>query len=70
MTAYLPDTNQLSQFFNPVSRLRERVRLSHRTGHRFGTCVPTLCELAVFIAGSSKSVFRKPQASSVRRAMM
>jgi predicted nucleic acid-binding protein len=54
MAVYLLDTNHLSQCLNKVSRLRERIHIAHRSGSRFGTIVPALCELEVFISGSTK----------------
>ena len=55
MAVYLLDTNHLSQCLNKVSRLRERIHIAHRSGSRFGTIVPALCELEVFISGSIKA---------------
>src|SRR5947208_147907 len=52
MASYCLDTNHLSQLLNRASSLRLRIRASHRAGNRFGTCVPALCELAIFTAGS------------------
>jgi tRNA(fMet)-specific endonuclease VapC len=54
MAGYLLDTNHMGFCLNPASHLRERIHASHRSGNRFGTCVPVLCELAVFISGSPK----------------
>jgi predicted nucleic acid-binding protein len=52
MARHLLDTNHLGRCLDRVSRLRERIRAAHRQGHRLATCVPALCELHVFIAGS------------------
>ena len=45
MALYLIDTNHLSDALNNTSSVRERLFQSRRQGHRFGTCVPVLCEL-------------------------
>jgi predicted nucleic acid-binding protein len=58
---FLVDTNHLSALINPVSRLRERLFQEHRTGGRFRSCVPVICEVEVGIQDSS-------HAESYRRA--
>ncbi len=45
MARYLLDTNHLSAALDDMSSLRERLYQSIQAGHRFGTCVPDLCEL-------------------------
>jgi tRNA(fMet)-specific endonuclease VapC len=45
MARYLLDTNHLGAALDARSPLRERIFQSRRAGHRFGTCVPVLCEL-------------------------
>src|SRR6266568_2500704 len=45
MTGYLLDTNHLSESIRQVSRIRDRIRLTHRKGIRIGTCVNVVCEL-------------------------
>jgi tRNA(fMet)-specific endonuclease VapC len=45
MARYLLDTNHLSALLDDRSGLRERLHQSLKSGHRFGTCVPVLCEL-------------------------
>ena len=45
MARYLLDTNHLSAVLDDMSSLRERLYQSIQAGHRFGTCVPVLCEL-------------------------
>jgi predicted nucleic acid-binding protein len=51
--AFLVDTNHISALINPVSRVRERLFQAHRTGARFRTCVPIICEVEVGIQDSS-----------------
>jgi predicted nucleic acid-binding protein len=43
--AYLLDTNHLSAAIRAVSPLRDEVRRAGRSGCRFFTCWPVLCEL-------------------------
>src|SRR6266496_1221501 len=43
--AYLLDTNHMSAAIVPVSALRDKVLQRHRSGDRFATCWPVLCEL-------------------------
>jgi predicted nucleic acid-binding protein len=50
MARYLLDTNHLGGALDDESALRERIYRSLGSGHRFGTCVPVLCELEVGIA--------------------
>jgi tRNA(fMet)-specific endonuclease VapC len=45
MARYLFDTNHLSAALDNRSTIRERLYQSRQAGHRFGTCVPALCEL-------------------------
>ncbi len=45
MTGYLLDTNHLSEAIRQVSRIRDRIRQTQRTGTRLGTCVNVICEL-------------------------
>jgi tRNA(fMet)-specific endonuclease VapC len=45
MARYLLDTNHLAAALDARSTMRERIFQARRTGHRFGTCVPVLCEL-------------------------
>lgn len=45
MTRYLLDTNHLGAALDARSSVRERIFQARRAGHRFGTCVPVLCEL-------------------------
>lgn len=45
MTGFLLDTNHLSEAIRQVSRIRDRIRLTHRKGIRTGTCVNVICEL-------------------------
>src|SRR5580704_5732997 len=57
MRGYLLDTNHLSNAIRVVSPLRERLRQTHRQGHRLITCWPVLCELQegiVFTADPNK----------------
>jgi tRNA(fMet)-specific endonuclease VapC len=45
MIRYLLDTNHLADAVRRVSRVRDRIRVRHLAGDRFGTCGPVLCEL-------------------------
>lgn len=45
MSRYLLDTNHLGAALDDRSTIRERIFQARRAGHRFGTCVPVLCEL-------------------------
>lgn len=45
MAQYLLDTNHLGAALDARSSIRERILQARRAGHRFGTCVPVLCEL-------------------------
>lgn len=46
MASFLLDANHLSTVVDPRSGIRERVYQAQRQGHRIGTCVPVLCEVA------------------------
>jgi predicted nucleic acid-binding protein len=54
MPDYLLDCNHLSVALRKVSALRERIHLGCRTGHRFISCYPVLCELEVGIQQTQK----------------
>jgi predicted nucleic acid-binding protein len=43
MARYLLDTNHLA--LDDISTVRERVHQTRQLGHRFGTCMPVVCEL-------------------------
>jgi tRNA(fMet)-specific endonuclease VapC len=45
MARYLLDTNHLGAALDDRSGIRKRLLQSRQAGHRFGTCVPVLCEL-------------------------
>jgi tRNA(fMet)-specific endonuclease VapC len=45
MARYLLDTNHLGAALDARSTIRERLFQARQVGHRFGTCVPVLCEL-------------------------
>jgi tRNA(fMet)-specific endonuclease VapC len=45
MARCLVDTNHLGAALDARSTIRERIFQARRAGHRFGTCVPVLCEL-------------------------
>lgn len=45
MANYLIDTNHLGAAINPGSVLPSRIYEARKEGHRFGTCIPVLCEL-------------------------
>jgi predicted nucleic acid-binding protein len=47
--SYLLDTNHLGSAIRQVSVFRDRLHRARRTGARFGTCVPVLCELEIGI---------------------
>ena len=54
MSAYFLDTNHLSAALQRVSPVRDRVFEEIRRGHRFGTCLPALCELEAGIAQTAR----------------
>jgi len=47
MPGRLFDTNHLSAAVDDRGDVRGRPQRMRRAGHRFGTCVPVLCELEV-----------------------
>ena len=54
MARYLLDTNHLRAFLDDRAGLRGRLLQSLRSGHRFGTCSPVICELEVGIARTAR----------------
>src|SRR5947207_704356 len=54
MTTFLLDNNHLGAAIRKVSTVRDRIGQFRRAGHRFGTCLPALCELEAGVQGSSK----------------
>lgn len=54
MPDYLLDCNHLSAALRRVSPVRERIHLGRRSGHRFISCYPVLCELEVGIQQTTK----------------
>src|SRR5262245_25955602 len=59
MARYLLDTNHLSDAAKPVSIIRDKLRDALQRGDRLGTCVPVLCELEIWLQGSSRYKERK-----------
>jgi tRNA(fMet)-specific endonuclease VapC len=51
---YLLDCNHLSAATRSVSVVRERIHQGRRSGHRFVSCHPVLCELQAGIQQTSK----------------
>jgi tRNA(fMet)-specific endonuclease VapC len=49
MADFLLDCNHLGAVIRKVSVLRDRLQQERRTGAKFGTCFPVLCELEVGI---------------------
>lgn len=45
MARNLLDTNHLGAALDARATIRERIFQTREAGHRFGTCVPVLCEL-------------------------
>ncbi|MFM9962523.1 MAG: type II toxin-antitoxin system VapC family toxin [Planctomycetaceae bacterium] len=45
MAKFLMDTNHLGAAINPGSALPLRIHEARKLGHRFGTCIPVMCEL-------------------------
>jgi tRNA(fMet)-specific endonuclease VapC len=66
---YFVDTNHLSGAINPVSPLRERIYQQHRTGARFRTCIPVVCEVEVGIQDSPHLASYRRQLGHVLRKM-
>ena len=54
MADYLLDCNHLSRVLRKVSPVRERIHQGRRTGHRFISCYPVLCELEAGIQQTPK----------------
>lgn len=54
MADYLIDCNHLSASLRKVSRVRDRIHQARRSGHRFISCYPVLCELEAGIQQTSK----------------
>lgn len=54
MPDYLLDCNHLSAALRKVSPVRDRIHRGRRTGHRFISCHPVLCELEVGIQQTPK----------------
>jgi tRNA(fMet)-specific endonuclease VapC len=54
MPDYLLDCNHLSAALRKVSPVRERIHQGRRSGHRFISCYPVLCELEVGIQQTPK----------------
>lgn len=54
MSLYFLDTNHLSAALQRVSPVRDRIFDASRRGHRFGTCLPALCELEAGIAQTTR----------------
>ena len=54
MSDYLLDCNHFSAALRKVSRVRERIHLARRAGHRVISCYPVLCELEVGIQQTPK----------------
>jgi tRNA(fMet)-specific endonuclease VapC len=53
---YLLDTNHMGAAVSRVSVVRDRIQQAYFKGHRFGTCVPVLCELEVGIQQTNDPV--------------
>jgi predicted nucleic acid-binding protein len=49
MADYLLDNNHLGAAIRKVSVVRDRINRARAAGHRFGTCIPAVCELEVGI---------------------
>jgi hypothetical protein len=54
MADYLLDCNHLSAAIRKTSGLRDRIHQARRTGHRFISCYPVLCELEAGIQQTAK----------------
>jgi tRNA(fMet)-specific endonuclease VapC len=54
MARYLIDTNHLGAALHASSPIRERIYQARQLGHRFGTCVPVLCELETGLVHTSR----------------
>jgi predicted nucleic acid-binding protein len=54
MARYLLDTNHLGGVPGDISTVRERIYQTRQAGHRFGTCMPVLCELETGIYHTSR----------------
>lgn len=56
MSLYFLDTNHLSAALQLVSPVRDQIFDAIRRGHRFGTCLPALCELEAGIAQTARPI--------------
>ena len=56
MTRYILENNALSAFINHLPEVDARARAVRRRGHRIGTCVPVVGELAWNSAGASRRI--------------
>lgn len=54
MPDYLLDCNHMSAAIRRVSPVRDRIHQSRRSGHRFISCYPVLCELEVGIQQTAR----------------
>jgi predicted nucleic acid-binding protein len=54
MSDYLLDCNHLSEAIRKVSVLRDRLQSMRKSGIRFGSCLPVLCELEVGIQQTAR----------------
>lgn len=54
MSDFLLDCNHLSEAIRKVSVVRDRLQSLRKSGIRFGTCLPVLCELEVGIQQTAK----------------
>ena len=65
MAIYFLDTNHLSPALNRVSPLRDRILQAGKTGSRFGTCWPVLCELEAGIVRTKNPARNRRTLSSL-----
>jgi tRNA(fMet)-specific endonuclease VapC len=54
MIRYLLDTNHLGHAISADSSVQQRLQAALLAGHRFGTCVPALCEVEVGIRQTAR----------------
>lgn len=69
MAGFILDTNHLSPALLRVSEIRDRIHQFRRTGHRFGTCIPVLCELEVAIQQTNRPESCRRYLSQVRKVV-
>jgi tRNA(fMet)-specific endonuclease VapC len=67
MSDYLLDCNHLSATLRKVSPVRERIHQARRSGHRFISCYPVICELEAGIQQTAKPEENRRRLAQLQR---